>query len=74
MNEVLTRRFSEYEKSKDSTEGFGKLPDLILLDGGVGQVHAVEPVLREFGLKIPLFGMVRIIDIARVPFRVTAAK
>lgn len=59
MNEVLTRRFSEYEKSKDSTEGFGKLPDLILLDGGVGQVHAVEPVLREFELKIPLFGMVK---------------
>lgn len=59
MNEVLTRRFSEYEKSKDSTEGFGKLPDLILLDGGVGQVHAVEHVLREFGLKIPLFGMVK---------------
>lgn len=59
MNEVLTRRFSEYEKSKDSTEGLGKLPDLILLDGGVGQVHAVEPVLREFGLKIPLFGMVK---------------
>ena len=59
MNEVLTRRFSEYEKSKDSTEGFGKLPDLILLDGGVGQVHAVELVLREFGLKIPLFGMVK---------------
>lgn len=59
MNEVLTRRFSEYEKNKDSTEGFGKLPDLILLDGGVGQVHAVEPVLREFGLKIPLFGMVK---------------
>lgn len=59
MNEVLTRRFSEYEKSKDSTAGFGKLPDLILLDGGVGQVHAVEPVLREFGLKIPLFGMVK---------------
>lgn len=59
MNEVLTRRFSEYEKSKDSTEGFGKLPYLILLDGGVGQVHAVEPVLREFGLKIPLFGMVK---------------
>lgn len=59
MNEVLTRRFSEYEKSKDSTEGFGKLPDLILLDGGVGQVHAVEPVLREFRLKIPLFGMVK---------------
>ena len=59
MNEVLTRRFSEYEKSKDSTEGFGKLPDLILLDGGVGQVHAVEPVLREFGLKIPLFVLLK---------------
>lgn len=59
MNEVLTRRFAEYEKLKDTGEGFGKLPDLILLDGGIGQVNAVQPVLEQFGLSVPLFGMVK---------------
>ncbi|MDD3262138.1 MAG: excinuclease ABC subunit UvrC [Oscillospiraceae bacterium] len=59
MNEVLTRRFQEYEVHKEENEGFGRLPDLILLDGGKGQVSAVEPVLRHFGLTIPLFGMVK---------------
>ncbi len=59
MNEVLTRRFEEYFKNKDSNEGFGRLPDLILLDGGKGQVSAVRPVLLKFGLDIPLFGMVK---------------
>lgn len=62
MNEVLTRRFNEYEKLKydNPTEGFGKKPDLILLDGGIGQVNAVRPVLEAFNLTdIPLFGMVK---------------
>lgn len=62
MAEVLTRRFNEYEKAKhdDPSEGFGKKPDLILLDGGIGQVNAVKPVLESFGLTdIPLFGMVK---------------
>lgn len=62
MNEVLTRRFNEYEKLKydNPDEGFGKKPDLILLDGGIGQVNAVKPVLESFGLTdIPLFGMVK---------------
>ena len=59
MNEVLTRRFDEYFKNKDSGEGFGQLPDLILLDGGKGQVSAVRPVLEKYGLDIPLFGMVK---------------
>ena len=59
MREVLTRRFEEYFKDKDSGKGFGQLPDLILLDGGKGQVSAVKPVLENFGLDIPLFGMVK---------------
>lgn len=59
MREVLTRRFKRYFEEKDSGEGFGKLPDLILLDGGQGQVNAVQPVLDSFNLKIPLFGMVK---------------
>ncbi|MBQ8795867.1 MAG: excinuclease ABC subunit UvrC [Clostridia bacterium] len=61
MTEVLTRRFEEYKKlsAQGEEEGFAKLPDLILLDGGVGQVGAVRPVLEKFGLPVPLFGMVK---------------
>ncbi len=59
MAEVLDRRFTRYEEEKESSEGFGKLPDLILLDGGKGQVSAVEPVLKKHNLSIPLFGMVK---------------
>ena len=59
MAEVIDRRFNEYEKNKDSGEGFGVLPDLILLDGGKGQVNAVLPVLKAHGADIPLFGMVK---------------
>lgn len=59
MAEVLTRRFQRYADEKSSGQGFGKLPDLILLDGGQGQVNAVLPVMEQFGLSIPLFGMVK---------------
>ncbi len=61
MREVLSRRFDEYFKFKDdnATDGFGKLPDLILLDGGKGQVNAVKEVMIEKNLNIPLFGMVK---------------
>ncbi|MBQ1517288.1 MAG: excinuclease ABC subunit UvrC [Clostridia bacterium] len=59
MNEVLTRRFEEYRKLKDTNEGFGRLPDLILLDGGKGQISAVRPVLESMGIDVPLFGMVK---------------
>ncbi|MCL1952672.1 MAG: helix-hairpin-helix domain-containing protein, partial [Oscillospiraceae bacterium] len=59
MAEVLDRRLTRYGAEKDTGEGFGKLPDLILLDGGLGQVHAVEPILAGHGLRIPLFGMVK---------------
>ena len=59
MNEVLTRRFEEYKKLKDTCEGFGRLPDLILLDGGKGQISAVRPVLEGMNIDVPLFGMVK---------------
>lgn len=59
MNEVLTRRFEEYKKLKDTCEGFGRLPDLILLDGGKGQISAVRPVLESMNIDVPLFGMVK---------------
>ena len=57
MAEVLDRRFTEYEKGED--EGFAVLPDLILLDGGLGQMSAVRPVLEKHGIAVPLFGMVK---------------
>lgn len=59
MAEVMERRFSEYENLKDTNEGFGRLPDLILLDGGKGQVAAVKPILERHGVNVPLFGMVK---------------
>ena len=59
MREVLSRRLNRYQEEQESGEGFGRLPDLILLDGGQGQVRAVLPVIEAFGLSIPVFGMVK---------------
>ena len=59
MREVLTRRLTEYEQHKEEGTGFGRLPDLILLDGGRGHVSAVRPVIAGFGLTIPVFGRVK---------------
>lgn len=59
MREVLTRRLTEYEVHKEEGKGFGRLPDLILLDGGKGHVAAVKPVVDSFHLDIPVFGMVK---------------
>ncbi len=57
MAEVIDRRLSEYIKGED--EAFSILPDLILLDGGKGQISAVKPVLSKYNLNIPLYGMVK---------------
>ena len=59
MAEVLSRRFAEYEKNKQSGEGFGRLPDLILLDGGAGQLSAVKKVMNDMNIDLPVFGMVK---------------
>lgn len=57
MAEVLDRRFTEYELKND--EGFSVLPDLILLDGGAGQMSAVMPILEKHNINVPVFGMVK---------------
>ncbi len=57
MNEVLDRRFSEYLKGEDLS--FKELPDLVLLDGGKGQISAVLPLWEKYSLTVPLFGMVK---------------
>ncbi|WMJ22762.1 excinuclease ABC subunit UvrC [Paludicola sp. MB14-C6] len=59
MREVISRRFERYFEEKDNGEGFGRLPDLILLDGGKGHVAAIKPILEQMKLDIPLFGMVK---------------
>ncbi|MDR0986750.1 MAG: excinuclease ABC subunit UvrC [Ruminococcus sp.] len=59
MAEVIERRFRRYLDEDEKDEGFKRLPDLILLDGGIGQVNAVKPILSDLGLDIPLFGMVK---------------
>ena len=57
MAEVLDRRFTEYENQEN--EGFSTLPNLILLDGGKGQISAVEQILKKHNINVPLFGMVK---------------
>lgn len=57
MEEVLTRRFThESDKEFDS---FAKLPDLIMMDGGRGQVNVALQVLEKLGFSIPVCGMVK---------------
>ncbi len=58
MAEVIERRFLEY-KNAETDDGFGRLPDLILLDGGKGQLSAVTEVLNRMGIEVPVFGMVK---------------
>ena len=68
MQEVLTRRFTHgiqemqtlRERGMEDQYGsFSSFPDLILMDGGKGQVNIAENVLEELGLQIPVCGMVK---------------
>ena len=62
MNEVLTRRFqhglNDQKEGKDMGS-FQAFPDLILMDGGKGQVNVALQVLEKLGLHIPVCGMVK---------------
>ena len=60
MEEVLTRRFThESDPEKKEYDSFGKLPDLIMMDGGRGQVNIALGVLEKLDLDIPVCGMVK---------------
>lgn len=56
MDQVLRRRF-RHDSEED--ERFGKRPDLLLIDGGREHAAIAAAVLQEFGLPIPVFGMVK---------------
>ncbi|MEX1308127.1 MAG: helix-hairpin-helix domain-containing protein, partial [Eubacteriales bacterium] len=67
MKEVLSRRLargkSEYEKSvaqgAEPISGFGVLPQLIVIDGGKGQLSSAQEMMQSFDLKIPMIGLAK---------------
>ena len=62
MKEVLSRRFKRLMK-EDPDRSLDHWPDLLLIDGGAGQVSAVAKVMAEFGVEdIPMVGVAKGID------------
>ncbi len=57
LREVLLRRFTHEDRERDGK--FSSLPDLILLDGGKGQLSTIKEIFDELGIDIPVFGMVK---------------
>ena len=53
LNEVVTRRYKRLVK------GTSQLPDLVVVDGGLGQVRAARDALKSLGLQIPLIGLAK---------------
>lgn len=51
MKEVLTRRFLEGFKAEDAQSGFGVMPDLVVIDGGKGQLSSAVEILESMGLE-----------------------
>ncbi len=64
MYEVITRRFKRFidetsENPQNKKAGFDKLPDVIFMDGGKGQITSAETALADLGLYVPVCGMVK---------------
>ena len=61
MEQMLTRRLTHYKEAAENgkKDGFETLPDLWLIDGGAGQVAAAKKEAAQFGVEIPIFGMVK---------------
>ncbi|HEY0868677.1 MAG TPA: excinuclease ABC subunit UvrC, partial [Fimbriimonas sp.] len=64
MNEVLTRRLKAYV---DGQEKFQKLPDLIMIDGGKGQLAAALKARDALGLTVPMVGLAKRHELIYVP-------
>ena len=57
MEEVVTRRLKH--SIENPKGGFGSLPDLILADGGITQIRAINNGIKNYDIKIPVYGMVK---------------
>ena len=64
MHEVLTRRLRAYV---DGDEKFQKLPDLIMIDGGKGQLAAAIKARDELGLSVPMIGLAKRHELLYIP-------
>ncbi len=59
MEEVLERRINRGLQNSDEMKGSNKMPNLILIDGGKGQTNIAEDVIANYGLQIPICGMIK---------------
>ncbi len=62
MYEVITRRFTRYINEKNNIgkkAGFDRLPDMLFLDGGKGQITAVEQALKDMDISVAVCGMIK---------------
>ena len=66
MHEVLTRRLKAYV---DGDEKFARLPELIMIDGGKGQLGAALKARDELGLVVPMVGLAKRLELIYVPIR-----
>ena len=57
MSEAIIRRLLHVGKNDD--ESMNELPDLILLDGGVGHVNTIKEILEQMNIFVPVFGMIK---------------
>lgn len=64
MNEVITRRLTNYLENDPK---FSKLPDLIMIDGGKGQLHAAMQARDALGVQVPMVGLAKRMEIIYVP-------
>lgn len=59
LSEVLTRRFEHGMKEEGAKTSFSKYPDLIMMDGGRGQVNAALEVFQKLGIEVRVCGLVK---------------
>ncbi|MCA9398091.1 UvrB/UvrC motif-containing protein, partial [candidate division WWE3 bacterium] len=59
MQQVLQRRLSRFKKQSSTDTSFSEIPQLLVIDGGKGQVSAVLDVLEELQLDIPTIGLAK---------------
>ena len=66
LKEVLKRRTSEFEKQQDSS--FSKKPDLLIIDGGKGQLSSVIEILKDSAFKdVPIISLAKKFEEVFVP-------